>query len=577
MSANNTRYRVVDFIGGRILESREMMTLQSIASGIDSAGNIVAQDLNAIYREGATFNVQAVITAGTTTVTLTPINNTLPMQVFVHARWELLLSGDAPPITLATGQTNLYLNWAINVITSAQDATLVDATTGEPTANMGELDYSVSATDNSGAALGGSQLAKNTSPIILFSFTPSGSTLTPVPIDNVNTPAVATLTASGLVRLTTGTSGGLAVANDDPRMTNGRSPSVGTVVDASVRVPVTNGSSNSDGSSQYDLTTDPGGISADKIIWQEMKERVSDAMAWLKAQVAALATTITNHIGVALGSAATHPMPTASQVGAAPLSHITLPLGATGSHPPVLNQDSGGFQVNETTATTTPNDPAYAVNLKGTLVAALTHQGDLITTLLNSLVAAPGGSPLNFTGPLSGLFSVAEVLTDHVNQTSGATNPHGLTLGGLGGTALSISTTTTTTNGGTTYGSPGIGGKGATMTWLILRFAPNGTDAIEVAFGAGLARHGGMIPLPNTNFDYTNFLGHPSIALGMGHGTTYNNIQVYVGMGFDGAVIPAGQVAITASNNVGTGIPGEVDSGNQMMANIIAMAWRTGA
>src|ERR1017187_193209 len=102
--ADSTRYRVVDFIGGRILEAREMLALQNIAEGIDPTGAILVQDLNALYREGATFNVQALIGSGTTDVVLEKIDIALPMQVFVHGRWETLRSTDAPTVTLAPGQ-----------------------------------------------------------------------------------------------------------------------------------------------------------------------------------------------------------------------------------------------------------------------------------------------------------------------------------------------------------------------------------------------------------------------------------------------------------------------------------------
>ena len=574
--ADNTRYRVVDFLGGRILESREMMTLQSIAEGLDPSGNIVVQDLNALYREGATLNVQAVITTGTTTVTLAPINTALPMQVFVHGRWEILRTGDAPAVTLTSGQTNLYLNWALNIITSVQDATLVDPTTGEPTANMGELDFSMSATDTSATALTSGQLAKNTAPVILFSFTPSGATLLPAPIDNVNAPALANATSSGLVKLSTGTSSGVAASTDDSRLSDARNPLAGSVVDASVRTPVAvSGVTNADGSAQYDLTTDPGGISADKIILQSAKERISDVISWVKAQITSVLSTLSSHIGVALGNTSTHPMPTYSQVGAAPLSHVTLPLGVTGSHPPEVNQNSGGFEVNQTAVSGTPNDPAYGVFTSGMLLAALTHQGDLYSTLLSALVASPGGTPLNFTGPLTGLASTAQVLVDHVNQTTGATNPHGITLQSLGGTALSVSSITTVTGGSTSFTVAGSTKTETTaMNWVILRFAPNATttgNAIEVALGSGTVLHGAYVPLPNANFGYTSFLAHAGLGVNWGWNETINDLVVTVGVGTDGVTPTPGMVYCQTWNNSGGGPTGTP------LANVFAVAWRTGA
>jgi hypothetical protein len=569
--ADSTRYRVVDFIGGRILEAREMMAIQSMTEGLDSSGNVLVHDLNAIYREGATLNVQPVITSGTRTVTLTPIDTTKPMQVFLHGRWETLRSGDAPPITLGTSQFNLYLNWALNIITSVQDPSLVDSSTGAPTANMGELDFSVSATDTSATTLGSTQLAKNTAPIVLFNFVTAGASVAVVPQDNVLAVALGTNTAAGPVKLSTSTASGVAAGTDDPRLSDSRTPAALSVVDASVRVPVpVPGATNPDGSNKYDLSADPGGISADKIIWQTYTERLSDFLAWIRAQVASVVTTLTSHIGVALGSTATHPMPTASQVGAAPLSHVGMSLGQSGSHPATVNADSGGFVVNQDPGTfaSSANDPAYAVMEGGAYKAGLEHGGDVYSALLAALIANPGGTPLHFTGALHGLESVAQVLVDHVNQNAGATNPHGLTLGGLGGTALSISTATGTTGAGITAG---------VMNWLILRFAPNGTNAIEVALGAGVVRHAQFVPLPNTNFSYANFLASCSIGLGMGHGTTYNNINCTMNLAPDGSTPTPGQVYCSAWNNVGAGIPGELDSGNPMRANVTAVVWRTGA
>jgi hypothetical protein len=443
---DSTRYRYIDFVGGRILEQREVLALQNISEGLDSAGNVLVQDLNALYREGATLNVSPVISAGTTTVTLSPIDNTKPMQVFVHGRWETLRSGDAPPVTLTSGQTKLYLNWALNIITSAQDPSLVDASTGEPTANMGELDFAVSAVDTSAVAPTITQIAVNTAPIIVFSFTPSGNTLIVAPIDNVNAPAYGTGTSAGLVKLSTNTAAGVAAATNDPRLTDSRAPAVGSVVDASVRVPVSNGARNSDGSNQYDLTTDPGGISADKIIFQIYKERLSDFLANLLAQVSSVVTSLAGHIGAGLGQANTHPFPSYSQVGAAPISHVNLPLGAVGSHPPQVNSDTGGFLVLQQTGNS-PGAPAYQVTqAPGTQVCSIQHNGDFASIFLNSLVFNPGGGPITFSGALGTLYQLGQVVRDHVNQNNNA-NPHGMTAATIGAVTAAAFTRVSNANG----------------------------------------------------------------------------------------------------------------------------------
>jgi hypothetical protein len=430
---------------------------------------------------------------------------------------------------------------------------------------MGELDYSVSAADTSAVALLSTQLSKNTAPIVLLSFTHSGATLLPVPIDNVNAPALAGQTSSGLVHLSTSTSLGEAASSDDARLADARTPIAGSVVDASVRTPVTNGSTNTDGSPQYDLTADPGGIGADKIIVRSMKERVSDVIANMYAAVAAVVAALAGHIGIGLGSPATHPMPTYSQVGAAPLSHITLPLGVTGSHPPQVNADSGGFEVNQAAVSGTPNDPAYGVFEAGTLLAALTHQGDLYSTLLNALVASPGGSPLTFTGPLTGLESVAQILTDHVNQTSGTTNPHGVPII----PAISLVGPLT----GTTVGS--VNGIDSIMNWVIFRFGVTGS-AVEIALGMGTTRHSLFVPLPSTSFSYSRFVGVANLGftgqygVGLSGSYTVNNFRAALNLAPDGNTVSPGQVYAQVWNNTG-------GSQGPVLANIAAVAWRVGA
>jgi hypothetical protein len=373
------------------------------------------------------------------TVSFAPTNSFLPMALFVRGRWETLLSGDVPPVTLSGTQTVIYLNYALRIVTSSEDATLVDAVTGQPTAQMGELDLAIGTTDTSGVALNTTtQLEKNTASIVLCQFTNSGTALTPVPLDNVNPPALGTLNTSGLVSTTTATCGGVVPGTDDPRLLNSRNPNALSVVDASVRVPLPSSGTNVDGSNKYDLTVDPGGISADKVIWQEATERLSDFLAWIKAQIAAINSIWTNHIGLVLGTSNTHPMPTAQQVGAAPLSHVGMQLGQSASHPASISADSGGFEVDQSTGAgnASVQDPAYAVKQSGSLVSGLLHNGDVLSTFLNALVAAPGGTPLNFTGSLGGLHDVAQVLVDHVNQTVDA-NPHGLTAADLGAATVS--------------------------------------------------------------------------------------------------------------------------------------------
>jgi hypothetical protein len=327
--ANPSRYRFIDFTGGEILQSRELQLLQRIQEGLDAGGtNHVAFDLNMLYREGATFNILPSISSWS--VTLAPINTSLPMYVFVRGQWEILQSSEVGAMVLPSSGGNIYLNWALREVNSTEDPTLVDTSTGEPTAPMGELDLAVSITDTSAVALGGSQFEKNILPIILFYYNSSALV---VPIDNVNSLAWGGLGIAGFVSLSTNTANGIACATDDPRLSSTRPPTAGTVVDASVRIPSPPGGTNTDGTPIYNLSSDPGGINASKIVYVAGSQLVSDAIGWIKGQISSILGTLTSHIGVQLGSSATHPMPTAAQVGAAPASHVGLPLGLGTSHP----------------------------------------------------------------------------------------------------------------------------------------------------------------------------------------------------------------------------------------------------
>jgi hypothetical protein len=434
--ANPSRYRQVNYIGGRILEARELALMQFIDEGKDASGNKVSAEIGALYRQGAAFNINAT-TVGTV-VSISPANSNYPMMVFLRDRWEIITGADFTSLNIGSNRT-IYLNYSLRIVTSAEDPALIDVTTGQPTANMGELDLSFSITDTSATTLNGStQLEKNTVPIVFLAFQAGGPPLVPAQPDNANVPAYGGLFHHGLVRLTTNTSAGTGVASDDPILNSNRNPNAGSVVDLSVRTPGSVvGQTNTDGSARYDLTQDPGGINSDKIIVQTVKERLTDYLATLLGKISTLTATLATHIGVKLGSAATHPMPTYVDVGAAPLSHTSLVMGVAGSHPPVLNTNAGGWSVNQT-AVSNPGDLGFGIWTSGTKLAGIQRNGDFFSTFLSALAVAPGGGPITFSGPIGTLFQAVQVLRDHVNQTSGGNNPHGITQASLGITQGSI-------------------------------------------------------------------------------------------------------------------------------------------
>lgn len=503
MSIDRTRYRQIQFVGARILEAREMNDLQDITQGFAFDDVTPASyALSGIFRQGATYNVNVGIS--NKTVTLSAIDGTKPMLVFVRDRWEAIKTAEiASPLTLSPSgplQTDIWLNWELHVRTSSDDPDLIDSITSDPTANMGEMILVVGLTDTSGVSLTGSQMAKNTSAISLFNFTHTPTSLSQNFVDNVIPQALANSQVSGLVKATTNTP--IVVSTDDPRMSNTRGASDGSVHDATVRTPSAAGGTNADGSPTYNLTGDIGGINAAKLIWLGGTQLVSDALSYIKSLATSITARYNAHEGAALGFPTTHPLPTAAQVGAAPLSHVGLPLGLATSHPPVVNVDSGGFQVNRSTGNGGDADPAYAVFVGGNPIVAMTHLGEVFSNPAGLFTASPlieSGDVGLGSGPLTFMSKIAQVLSQHVNKTSHK-NPHGLAPGDIGAATTgyvdsSIANVLAAAENFTNSVSPflslsltnvtGTGILGG--TYLILRHAPNNGNGIEIALGFGTA------------------------------------------------------------------------------------------
>ena len=105
---------------------------------------------------------------------------------------------------------------------------------------------------------------------------------------------------------------------------------------------------NSNGTEVYKLPTDGGsdisGISAAKIVLIATTQLLEDGWNALLAGVSNLWDSFDSHYTAVLGLSNTHPVPTAAQIGAAPISHVGQVLGLVTSHPPVVVTQSGELQ-----------------------------------------------------------------------------------------------------------------------------------------------------------------------------------------------------------------------------------------
>lgn len=572
MPIDKSRYRLVNYDGGRILQARELNKAQRIERGFDDNNQPTAYELGAMYREGATMNVS--ISAAGLVVTLAAIDNTKPMYIFVRGRWEKIKTAENTPITLGGTDTVLYLNWWLNLVTMAQDSDLQDLTTGESTAEMGELVLQFSNVDVSAVALSVSQLEKNTSPIQICTFVNTGASLTIQAQDNAFVHAYGSLTTSGLVKLSTATSAGAAAANDDARLTDQRVPLDASVVDSKVAAPVTNGGTNADGTATYQLDgTHTSGVSAAKVLLVAATQTLEDGWNWLKAQFLSLQAAFTVHQTSSLGPGS-HPMPTAAQVGAAPISHVGQPLG-TGSHPPTATMNTGGFRlVRDAAVPANPDDYSFGTQEGGTIKNGLLHDGDVFSSLAGARVMpnADGDGALAITGSMTKLSLIAGALVEHVSKSSHK-NPHGLAAADLNAATTpyvdsAIANVLASANNHTDTVNPGLTLRVEAVTggqYLIMRFAPNNGNAIEIAYGTGTCGDGSVIPLP-ANFTDTQWMG--SIALGNigGHGTDHGDALASIHFTLSGRSVTAWYDREGSSKQT-----------TQIVANWTSFAWRQGA
>jgi len=140
-SIDASKYRRVKYLGGRILQARELELMQSLDKDVPNKGKY---EIGAIYQPGTLLNVRFIIS--TATVTPVKVDSAKPMLVFVNGQFEAFT---APPCRFTArpaGQTDkLYVNFVLWRVTSngenatLSDVALVDASTLEPTAEMGQI------------------------------------------------------------------------------------------------------------------------------------------------------------------------------------------------------------------------------------------------------------------------------------------------------------------------------------------------------------------------------------------------------------------------------------------------------
>jgi hypothetical protein len=289
-----------------------------------------------------------------------------------------------------------------------------------------------------------------------------------------------------------------------------------------------------------------GGISSDDIIYKTQQESLTAYLDSLATIIAGggVVTSVFARKGDVIAQSGDY---TASQVGAAPASHVGTSLGLGTSHPASVTSDTGGFSVQE--ATGTVSGDAYTLSSSGSIrKAAITHTGDVYSLLTSAAVAHSGGptggaDTATYKGSLGLLSLIANVLAEHVSYTAAGggarnNNPHGLVATDVGAATqayvdaqissilsdvsaytdakINISVRSSIRTG-TLHSSPvahiyynadGLPTTSAftaptTMTWFIFNIG----GQFELALGAGKVFNQDQVLLPEaTGWDFTHML-----------------------------------------------------------------------
>lgn len=356
--ANPAAYRQIEFVAGRILQAREVQSVQSLI-GDEPAEN--TYQFGALFPQGMPLNITPTISmsGGVATVTLTATNSHQPMLVYVNNRFERVDTSGPVTVTYSSAANGtvvtLYANWVLWRVTyngdrgSIQDATLVDSDTQEAVGELGQLalyfgpDYSASVPNPTGTSY--TIFNQNTTPLPMFTFTWQNSVLVWTGTTTCQPGALATLQRAGLV--TTTTANTQVVSTDDPRNTNARIPVTASVNSQSVSSPVATGGSAGlaytdqngvvQGYTAPAVTTNDnsGGIDANRVWYASWRTTLDNCLGFIGAQ-------ISNMWGVLLAYGqrltALENKPTVDYSW-----HIGTPLGRVGplktSHQPIIDNN----------------------------------------------------------------------------------------------------------------------------------------------------------------------------------------------------------------------------------------------
>lgn len=378
-------YRKVEFIGGRILQARELNDLQT------SEAARRQDTLSSIFRNGAAFNLDAAIVGNG--VTLRRKSATERLAIVLNASCESLDETTVLlPAPKASGVDILYAHWVLWRVTPdglhngtpgcLTDSSLIDAATNEKAAERAQFQMVLSfdASLSAEALDPVRMLAKSTAPVPVLEIVWDDATPSVAYYDPFLSTLAATDQTAGVARMSTPTSN-VAVADDDPRLGAGIAPE--SIKTSMVSRAEETGGTTTIQSAEIKTGVADTGIDCDRLWYAPLKAKVSDVLTYLASRAAALATMLDDHAN-RLTVLENRPAPNSSALD----GHIGSALGKNAgggfSHKPLVVDMLGGYEMVGSGSTSTF---AYMVRLPdGTLVGGVTHAGDFV--LVNANLAA---------------------------------------------------------------------------------------------------------------------------------------------------------------------------------------------
>lgn len=404
-SRNAQLDRQLKFIPNRILKADELIRLQELSQARDKQG------IGVLFKEGATLNVKTTVSGST--VSLSAEDPAYPLWVFVNGAFEEFdsVSFNLDP-SKTSGDDFIYLNWVIWRVTAdgeggtIQDSSLTDLSSGEKVAEAGQLQLVISTEDTSATPLDvDKQFAKNTDPIVMLRLERGeGGSIAVHYTERLLDAAAATQELLGFVKLSTDTTD-VAVADDDPRLSAGIPPRSIKDIHVTQGVTVQPGRQTPwFGVAEADVTGEHG-ISTHCIYDSGTKTLLSDLIPVMVSLLQLALTRQTTSSDPSPAPAPYTPPPAAS----VPSSHVGQALGKSDTHPARVDADSGGFTVRRKSSNPgSSNSAAFGLtDQQGTLIAGITHDGDIKTTAASGAVVG--------TTALNTLTTIATTLADHIN------------------------------------------------------------------------------------------------------------------------------------------------------------------